>query len=294
MDQIDAIRLFLEVADQQSFTAAAERLGLSKALVSKHIALLEKRVGARLLNRSTRTVVLTEAGQRFAEKARETVASWQVMLEAATEDNERPHGVLRIAGPKVFGEGVLTRAASSFVAVQPNLKIDLHLEERRVDVIAEGFDLAIRVGLPTDSSLIGIALGPYPYVLTASPVYLAGRKKPEHPTDLKDHACIVNSGLTYEGQWRFHRGGETVRIAPPALLRVNTNAPVVRFVRDGHGIGICMRQSVEWEIEAGRLVPVLEDWQVEQHQIHALIPHRPMMPAKTRLFIDHLKRELKG
>lgn len=292
MDQIDAVRAFLEVAEHRSFTAAADRLGLSKAMVSKHVGLLEARVGARLLNRSTRHVALTEAGARFAARARDAVAAWETMIEAAAEDADQPHGVLRVAGPKVFGESVLTRAASSFLTAQPNLRLELALEERRVDVIAEGFDLAVRVGAPEDSTLIGVTLGPYPYVFCAAPDYLRAHGRPEHPHALRAHRCIVNSALTNDGQWRFRRGDVELRVTPSACVRVNSNAPVVRFALDGHGIGLCMGQSVAADLAAGRLQAVLPDWNAYDRHVYALIPHRPLMPAKTRLFVDHLRSVL--
>ncbi len=294
MDQVDAVRAFLEVAERQSFTAAAKRLGLSKALVSKHVAALEARAGARLLNRSTRHVSLTEAGEAFLGRARDAVSAWDVMMEAATQDAARPSGLLRVAGPKVFGETVLAGLLASFLREQPNLRLELALEERRVDVIAEGYDLSVRVGEPQDSQLIGVVLTAFPYVFCAAPDYLAERGRPETPEDLREHDCIVNTAITEDGKWRFAKGGSTLRLAPPARVVASNDTPVAVFVRAGLGIGLCMRRRIEPELADGRLVPLLEDWNAYDRKVHALIPHRAMMPAKTRLLLDHLRRHLRA
>lgn len=292
MDQIDAIRVFLEVTERQSFTAAAAHLGLSKALVSKHVAALEERAGARLLNRTTRAVALTEAGQAFHERARATVTAWDAMMEAPTAGTRQPKGLLRVAGPRVFGESVLARLVAEFLHGQPNLRVDLALEERRVDVVGEGFDMAVRVGVPEDSSLVAVRLAAFPFVLCATPGYLERRGEPRSPPELAAHDCIVNTAIAPNGQWTFRVDGRTTRLAIPARVRVTSDQPVADFVRAGLGIGLCFRQPVAGELEAGSIVPVLERHHAYDRAVFALVPHRRFMPAKTRLLLDFLKSKL--
>ena len=293
MDQIDAVRVFLEVAERQSFTAAADRLGLSKAMVSKHVGLLEDRVRARLFNRTTRRVALTEAGARFLPEAQATLAAWERMMEAPTEDTARPSGLLRIASPKVFGETVLAPLVAAFLAAQPNLRIDLACEERHVDIVGEGFDLAIRLGDLADSAMIVRPIAVFPYVLGASDTFLAQHGVPEHPDDLAGVDCVVNAALAPGGQWVFDGEAAPLRVTPRVRIRVNTDSAAAAMVRGGLGIGLLMRRPLEAEIAAGRVVPVLERFRGPDRVVHAIIPHRDYMPAKTRLFLDYIVKALR-
>jgi DNA-binding transcriptional LysR family regulator len=292
MDQIDAVRAFIEVAERESFTAAADRLGLSKALVSKHVAALETRAGARLLNRTTRRVSLTETGAAFLDAARGAVTAWEAMMEAAAEDQDQPTGLLRVAGPRVFGEAVLADLVAEFMAAQPNLRVDLALEERRVDVVGEGFDLAIRMGAPEQSSLIAVRLCDWPLVFCAAPAYLAARGTPRTPEDLADHDCVVSAAFAPAGQWALYREDAVMRIAPRARAKTNNDPAAAALVRAGVGVGLIMRRPVEADLAAGRLVEVLAPFSRRERAVHALIPHRSHMPRKTRLLLDHLKARL--
>ncbi len=294
MDQIDAVRAFIEVAARESFTAAAERLGLSKALVSKHVAALETRAGTRLLNRTTRRVSLTEAGETFLARARIAVSTWDEMMESATEDSAQPSGLLRIAGPKVFGETVLAPLAAEFLAEQPHLRVELALEERRVDIVGEGFDIAIRLSEPEDSALIAVRLAPFPYVICAAPAYLARRGTPERPDDLLEHDCIVNSAISPAGQWAFRTEEGLHRVTVPFRAKVNSDQPAAAFVRAGLGIGLLIRQPVEADLAEGRLVAILPELNAYDREAYALMPHRAGMAVKTRLFLDFLRRRLRG
>jgi DNA-binding transcriptional LysR family regulator len=294
MDSIDAARVFLEVAERQSFTGAAARLGLSKALVSKHVAALEARAGARLLNRSTRKVWLTEAGAAFAERARAAIAAFDAMMEAATEDAATPAGLLRLAAPKVYGETVLAPLLAEFLATQPRLRLEAAFEERLVDVIGEGFDVAIRLGDPPDSALAGVRLGRFPYVLCAARAHVAARGAPRTPQELPDHDAVVNVALAPNGQWTFTGPSGVERVAPRVRVRVNGDAPAAAFVRAGLGVGLLMRAPVEAELADGRLVELLADRAAYDRAVWALTPHRTLQPAKTRRLLDFLRARLGG
>lgn len=294
MDQIEAVRALLATAEEQSFTSAAQRLGLSKALVSKRIAALEDRLGSRLLNRSTRSISLTEFGEHFVHKARSTLTDWDDMMETATSDGKAPVGTLRVAGPKAFGEAVLVDILADFLAAQPALRLELSLEERNVDIIREGFDLSIRVGEPEDSQLIGVALTPYPYVFCATPAYLEEYGRPQHPEELLHHDCIANQYLAQDGQWQFAKDGTRLKLRPAVRIVTSTDAVVRKFVRAGLGIGHCMRGPVEAELASGELQSVLDDWNIYNRKVYALYPHRSLLPIKTRLLLDHLKAHFAG
>ena len=263
-------------------------------MVSKHIRELETRAGTRLLNRTTRKVSLTEAGEIFSARAEEAVLAWDGMMESATEDKQKPSGLLRVAGPKVFGETTLAPVIADFLKSQPHLRAHLVFEERQVDVVGERFDIAIRVGELRDSSLIAVKLISFPYVVCASPEYLERRGIPKEPEDLLTHDGIVNTAIAPNGQWVFERNGNVTRIAVPARFRVNSDAPAAAFVRAGLGVGLCIRHPLEADLAAGRIVPILEPFHAYDRDVFALIPHRTGMPAKTRLLIDFLKSRLRS
>ncbi|MEO1688691.1 MAG: substrate binding domain-containing protein, partial [Pseudomonadota bacterium] len=183
----------------------------------------------------------------------------------------------RVETPVVVSSGVVPSATVASVARNLMLAPD----------VAD-----VRVGEPEDSQMIGVMLTAFPYVFCAAPGYLAAHGTPARPEDLRQHDCIVNRALTQEGQWRFGRGGETARLAPPARVSVIGDRPAAVFARAGLGVALCMRRAVEADLASGDLVAVLEDWNVYDRKVHALIPHRGLMPAKTRLLVDHLKRHL--
>ena len=201
MDTLDALRVFIQVAEAQSFSEAARRGGVSKALASKYVGWLEERLGARLLNRTTRRVSLTEAGAACLLSSRRLLEDYAALVEETAESQRSARGLLRITGPKVFGEDVLAGVVADFMRAHPRIQVDLALEERTVDLIGEGYDLAIRIGRLTDSSLVARRLVDFPYLICAAQDYLERRGTPQEPAELAQHDCIVNSAISPEGQW---------------------------------------------------------------------------------------------
>jgi len=294
MDRIEATRVFVEVAERASFTAAASRLRMSKALVSKQVAALEQAAGVRLLHRTTRRLSLTEAGEAFLLRAHRAIEAFDTMMQAAGQDRTRPKGILRIAAPKVYGELVLADLIAAFLADQPELEVELACEERTVDIVGEGFDMALRLGVLDDSALLSVRLAPFPYVICAAPGYLARRGHPARPADLAPHDCIVNTSIAPHGKWTFRSDGRSHQVAVRSRIRVNSDATARQFTRAGLGVGLCIRAPLEEDFASGRLVPLLEPFLAYDRVVVALLPHRTGLPAKTRIFLDFLKHRLRS
>ena len=288
MDTLEAMRIFAVVAEKGSFSAAARQLGLSKALTSKKVAQLEEHLGVRLLNRTTRHVGLTETGAAYRERCAALVAEVDEAHDMVRSRHGAPRGSLKVAAPRAFGEDVLVPALPSFMEAYPDISVDLTLDERRVDIIGEGYDVAVRVDDMPDSSLIIRKVMDFPYLVCASPAYLAARGPLQHPSDLANHACIVLSPVNPTGQWHFNIDGDVSRVQVPARMRVNTARGVATLVRAGMGVGLCLWSTVRDDLKAGRLVQVLKDYDYYDRSIYAAYPHSRHLSGKVRVFVDHL------
>ncbi len=288
MDTLEAMRVFSAVAEQGSFSEAARRLGMSKALASKKVAQLEEHLGVRLLNRTTRHVGLTETGAAYRERCAALVAEVDEAHDMVRSRHGAPRGVLKVAAPRAFGEDVLIPAMASFLDAYPDISLTLTLDERRVDIIGEGYDVAIRVDDMPDSSLIVRKITDFPYLICASPDYLAAHGTPQHPDDLDRHKCVVLSSVNPTGHWSFTVDGETLRVQVPTRVRVNTARGVATLVRGGLGLGLCLWSTVCEDLTEGRLVRVLEDCEFYDRSIYAAYPHSRHLSGKVRVFVDHL------
>lgn len=288
MHRLDFLRAFAAVVETGSFTAAARRLGLSKALVSKHVGQLEESLGVRLLNRTTRAVQPTEAGQETFRRSRRILDEVADLEEAVHDPQGAVRGHLRIAGPRVFGEDTLVPCAAAFMIRHPAVTLELALEERRVDLVAEGFDLGVRIGELADSGLIARRIAAYRYVLCATPAYLAAAGTPLMPGELAGHAALVNAVITPDNRWEFRVDGRRTVLTVAPRARVNTAGGVRDLALAGHGIGFCLLPNVAADLEAGRLVRLLEAYEAYDRSVHAVYPHARLLPAKVRAFLDHL------
>jgi DNA-binding transcriptional LysR family regulator len=288
MDTIDGMRVFAAVVEARSFSAAARTLGISTALASKYVGQLEERLGARLLNRTTRKSSPTEVGSAYYERCTKIISEFDELEQAVNDQHAAPRGVLRVSGPRAFGEDGLVPAVASFMTRYPAITVELLLEERMVDIVAEGFDLAIRVGALEDSSMIARRITDFPYYVCASPDYLAAAGMPETPADLSDHQCVVNTAISPTGQWRFMIDGQERQVTVPARARVNTAPSTATLVRAGLGLGVCLISTVRDDLEAGRLVRVLQSFDAYDRSIYAMYPHARHLSGKVRVFVDHL------
>jgi DNA-binding transcriptional LysR family regulator len=289
MDRLEGLMVFARVVEEQGFSAAAKRLGISKATVSREVAALEDRLGVRLLNRTTRRVQLTEVGQAFyercariaeeVEEAERDVVSWQ----------SEPRGVLRISGPVSFGHRYLAPMLSTFLAKNTGVSIDLVLNDRFVDLLEEGFDLAIRIARLPDSSLVARRLAPSPRRVVASPAYLERAGHPAVPADLQQHNCLM---YTYQATgaetWRLVGPDGDVSVRVAGNLTANNGDAIRRACLDGLGAALLPTFMVDEDLEAGRLIEVLPQFVDETAAVYAVHPHRRHVPGKVRAFVDFL------
>lgn len=289
MDTLTRMRTFVEVVEAGGFSAAARKMGRSKALISKYVRELEDELGARLLNRTTRTLSLTEVGQTYARDATEILQRIDDLQSSVGDAHAAARGRLKVSAPRTFGDGELGRAIMDFVLEEPDISLELHLEDRFVDLVDEGFDVAIRISSLSDSSLIARRLSAFRIVCCATDEVIERYGLPEMPIDLADRPCIVDWNVN-RGNWPFMVDGERVAIAVKG--RVEVNSPNVAREAALAGLGFVMVPYlvVRDDIAAGRLKAVLEQYETSAVAIHAVYPHRRHLSGKVRAFIDYLVR----
>ena len=289
LDNLAAMAVFARVVEDRSFTQAADALGRSKSAVSKAVSQLEDRLGARLLNRTTRRLSLTEAGTAYYERAARILAEAAEADSAVSALQDEPRGTLRINAPMSFGQRHLAPAIGAFLERYPELRLDITLTDRFVDLIGEGYDVAIRIAALPDSSLIAAKLAPNRRVVCASPDYLARAGTPRHPQDLRQHNCF---GYTYQATgntWRFvgPEGPATVRVT--GSLTANNGDILKAAMLQGLGLGLVPTFSIADELKSGELVVVLPDYIDTETSVYAVYPHSRHLSAKVRAFVDYLR-----
>jgi DNA-binding transcriptional LysR family regulator len=289
MDQLHAMEIFAEVARLRSFSAAGRALGLTRAMVSKHIMQLEARLGARLLYRSTREVSLTEAGQAYLAPCQATLELAREASRAISPQGAALAGPLRIQAPSSFGSAWLADAIARFSLLHPALKPSLFVDDALLDPIRHGFDLTIRVGgIPDTSGLALRRLAPCKGVLCASPDYLARCGVPATPDDLLGHQCLHFSHLTDGTAWHFSRGDEQRTVRVNAGFTSNNGLVLHQAALRGLGI-VYSTTFLAWqELLAGTLVAVLPQWELPLNDLTALYPATPQLSPKVRALIDFL------
>lgn len=288
MDRLKSMEVFAKVVDMGSFVAAAEALGISRPMASKHVQSLEAQLGVRLLNRTTRKISLTEAGRSFHLRCQSIFEEIDEALIEAGNLRTEPRGTLRINAPITFGRAHLTRTLASFQTRYPDVSIDLTLNDRFVDIVDEGFDLAIRVGRLGDSSLIARKLAPCRLVVCAAPDYLEARGTPQHPCELSGHNCLIYGYFTQDKTWSFEEEGSVLNVPVDGDFRTNLGEAVVEAAAAGRGIILEPSFTVAPYLEDGRLVPILADYRPRDLTIHAVYPSSRLLPQKVRMLIDHL------
>ncbi len=292
MDTIDGMRTFAAVAAAGSFTSAAKKLGISTNLASKYVARLEDRLGVRLMNRTTRSLSLTEVGQAYFARCQQLLDDLEELESSVQQGQTAPRGTLRVTAPQTFGEMYLTGLVAAFLDDQPGLSVDLMLTDRFVDLVDEGFDLAIRIGALEDSSLIARRLADNRIVACAAPAYLARAGTPRRPEDLKDHACIIDTNVRSPMRWPFRIDGARVLVPVDGRFHVNSSRAVHDLLLQGQGIGLSPAYSVGPDIADGRLTQILTEFQVADVAVHAVYPHNRYLTPKVRSFVDFLAQRL--
>ncbi len=289
MNRLSAIESFVRVAELKSFSAAAARLNTSKSVVSRHVAALEAQLGLRLFHRTTRALTLTEAGLGYFERVSQILLDLQDADQAVSHLQAVPRGRLKVSAPMSFGFLHLAPALADFLAQYPELDVDVTMSDRFVDLVEEGFDLAVRIGALADSSLIAKRIAPIRRVVCASPRYLGAHGTPKVPQDLRNHQCLCNSNLPSANEWRFTMlDGKPVTIPVKGRLTLN-NGDALRVAALNHmGVVDLPTFIVGADLQAGTLVSVLEDYASSTLALHAVYPHARHLSPKVRAFIDFL------
>lgn len=286
MDRFDELQIFLAILDTASLSGAARRLRRSAPAVTRALAALEERVGARLIERTTRRLAPTEAGIRLAEMARKVLADYD---DAIREDEQTAlRGKLRVTAPLVFGRRHVTPAIIAFLDLQPALQVEIVLNDRNLDMIENGLDLAVRIGALPDTGMMARRVGEVRRLLVATPAYLARRGTPASPAQLDQHDVIFSSGASAATEWRFR--GSTVKLAP--RLTVNEIDAVLLAVMAGRGIGRPLSYQVAGELASGALVRLLPEHEPAPLPVQLVVQSARHMAPRLRACIDYLAVEL--
>ncbi|MBF9002909.1 LysR family transcriptional regulator [Vibrio nitrifigilis] len=286
-----SIPIFVAVVECGSFSRAAEKLNLTKSAVSKRINHLEDELGIRLIQRTTRHISLTEAGERYYEHVSKALNFAQQGVDAVAELQGEPKGKLRITAPMSFGVRHVAPFITEFLAQYPHIELDLQLEDRMVDMVAEGYDLAIRIGHLADSNLIAKRLTDCHSVLCASPEYLKNHKVPEQPSDLMAHNCIKYTYFRGGNDWTFLREQQEFKVLPKGNMTVNNSEAIRRTLLSGLGIGQLPTFIVGKDIQAEKLVSIMNHYDLPKHAVYAVYPQRKHLPQKVRLFVDFIAKQ---
>ncbi len=286
MDLVDGLKAFVATAQSGSFTEAAERLGVSNRITSKYVAQLEERVGARLLQRTTRKVGLTPTGQELLARAPALLEELDNLLGCVSEQSKGLNGLLRISAPVTFGEIYITGLLSRFAALHPGVSFDLRLSDSHVDLATSGFDLAFRVGMPDIATLKVRKLGEVSSCAVASPEYLAKYGTPQHPHELEEHLCIVDTNRRDHNKWVFYKDNQKYSVNPSRNLMVNSARISRDWAIDGRGISLCPDFVLLNELKEGRLVMLMNDYSMKANPMNAVYLAGNVMPRKVRALID--------
>jgi DNA-binding transcriptional LysR family regulator len=288
LDRLSSMSIFVDAVERRSFTAAADHLGLSCTMVGKHIQSLEKQVGAKLLNRSTRKQSLTEVGRIYYDHCKQILADFESASECADKLRISPRGVLKIHAPVSFGSQRLAPMLGTYLDRYPEVKVELTLSDRSVDIVEEGYEAAICIGQLSDSELIAKPLKPYTMWLCASPTYLEKAGTLTTPQDLSAHNCLGFSYWRRKDHWQLRNGDETNSIPVQGRLTVN-NGQALRMAAVAH-MGVIMQPEVlvAEDVTAGRLVRLLQDWELPLRPMY-IVYHADRRPTpKLRTFIDFI------
>jgi DNA-binding transcriptional LysR family regulator len=295
MDRLALMASFRRVVELASFSAAARDLGLSNAVVSKHVALLEAHLGARLINRTTRRLSVTEAGQAYYARTIRLLEDLAEAEETVGRMQGAPRGTLKVNAPMSFGIQHLAPILPDFLERYPEVTLELNMNDRFVDMLEEGFDLALRIrsGLP-DSRLIAQKLAAARRLVAAAPAYLARRGMPRRPADLAHHDCLIYSLTESPELWDFQGPEGMVSVAVQGRLKVNNGQALRDAALAGLGIVRLPVFSLGAELARGKLVPVLPGFKVPDHQLYAVYPSNRHLAPKLRAFVDFLAERFAG
>ncbi len=295
MDTLTRMRAFIDVVEAEGFSAAARKIGRSKALLSKYVRELEDELGALLLNRTTRQFSLTEAGHTYYRRASEILREIDTLADAVRESSGDVRGRIKLSAPRTFADAPIGQSLIDFAKEHPDIVLEIDLDDRFVDLVEEGFDLAIRISRLENSSLIARRLAPFSVVVCASPELLEKHGVPKRPQDLATLPCIIDTNGRWLSNWPFKTEvGETFSVSVSGPIEVNSPLAARAAALAGLGFTILPDFIAAPEVEAGRLVTVLHDRILSGGGIFAVYPHRRYLPAKVRVFVDFLVQWFKN
>lgn len=295
LPDMEALGVFARVVELRSFAAAAEDLKLSKATVSKVVGRLETRLGARLFNRTSRRLALTETGAQLAERARRLLADAEAAEDDILARSAQPRGLVRLAAPMSFGLIELAPTLPDFLAQYPEVSIDLHMSDDKIDLVGMGFDLALRIADLPDSSLVARRIRTVERMVVAAPAYLERHGRPTHPSHLAEHACLGYAYLPTPETWRFSGpGGEQVAVRPAGPLRANNAEALLPALEAGLGLAVQPDFIVRDCLAKGRLTAVLPEWRSPPIALHLVSPPGGPRPVRITALADYLVRRLGG
>ena len=292
LPDFEALAIFAKVVELRSFAAASTELALSKATVSKAVSRLEERLGARLFNRTSRRLALTDAGQKLAERAARLLSDGEAAENEALAQSVTPRGLVRLAVPMTFGVKSVAPLLPEFLAAYPEVSIDLHLSDATVDLIGEGFDAGLRIARLPDSSLIARRLCAMPRYTVAAPSYLKREGRPTHPMHLAEHKCFGYAYLSTQNVWHYtNASGEQASVRPGCQLRVNNGEAVMPALLAGLGIADLPDFIVGDAVRSGEVEVILKGWKQPEGAVHLVTPPGGPRPARVEVLAEFLTRQ---
>src|SRR4030081_4123572 len=291
LPDFEGLAIFAKVVELRSFASAAAEWALSRATVSKAVSRLEKRLGARLFNRTSRRLALTDAGQKLSGRAARLLVDGEAAENDALAESVAPGGVVRLAVPMTFGVKSVAPILPEFLAAYPDVAIDLHLSDAMVDLIGEGFDAGLRIASLPDSSLIARRLCAMPRYTVASPAYLKRYGRPTHPMHLAQHKCLGYAYLSTAGVWHYsNAAGEQASVRPPGPVRVNNGEALMPALLAGLGLADLPGFIVGDAIASGEVEVILKGWKQTEGSVHLVMPPGGPRPARVEVLADFLTK----
>ncbi|MFY9184054.1 MAG: LysR family transcriptional regulator [Limnohabitans sp.] len=292
MERIHEIKLFVRVVDLGSFSKAAAEAGIGQPAATKQINRMEQQLGARLLHRTTHGVSPTEIGLLYYEKCKMICHLADEAQSVGSLLQNKTQGAIRISSSVAFGRRVMAPLVMEFMRMNPHLQIELNCEDRYVDLVEQGVDVAIRLGKLADSTLGAAYLGVNPWVLVASPNYIKDRGRPKKPAELSKHDALIYSSVQGDERWQFTgRDGKLASIPVHGRLRSNNLSMLLAAARNDLGVAALPRYVAHNSLQNKALLPLLEDWRLPQQEVHAVFPSPRLIPAKVKLFITWLQSQ---
>ena len=291
MDKLRAMKTFVQIADDGSLTAAAAALGMSLPAVVRGLAALEAELGARLFQRTTRRLALTQEGLQYLARSRDILAAVAEADASLADEAQAPRGLLTITAPVLLGQRVVAEFVTRFVAANAGIRCSVQLLDRYVDLVDEGVDVAVRIGALEDSSLVALRLGEVRHVVVASPPFLRRHGTPGHPSELRTRPCVRLAGPARPG-WAFHDAGRKLHVAVDGPLDFNHAGAALLACEQGAGFGQFFSYQAQEAVQAKRLRIVLAAFEPPRQPVSIVYPNARLLPARTRAFIDAARREL--